>query len=142
MSYWLCVGSLEGWNDPNRDKSLIGFPAGRKKSVKEIKPGHRIVIYVKGIQRFNAVYEVIGRAPTDPNYQLGGQSFPERVRVKELAVERPENGIAISTISQDLNEFKKLKEPTRWSSIVRMSARRLDDSDGETILRTLQGNIR
>jgi len=99
-------------------------------------------MYVKGVKRFNAVYEVTGKADVDSSYRLAGQSFPEYVPVKELAVKEPKNGVAVSKIRQDLNAFKKLQDPRRWSSIVQMSAVQWDDDDGETILGSLRGNTR
>jgi hypothetical protein len=139
MRYWLGVHRQDVYSDPRGDRSRIAWPAKWQTTVAGIERGDRIIMYVTRLQRFHAAYEVTEPRFPDDNYHLAGRSFPECVRVREVAVRRPEDGIAVSAIRGDLEIFKKLRNPKRWSSIVRKSISELDEVDGETILRALQG---
>jgi EVE domain-containing protein len=121
MTYWLGIDTPAVWAEAQRtDNNRFGFPAGRRRSVQQMQPGDRIINYMTKQKRFFAVWEVTKGHVHDPDYKFAGREFPECVEIREIIKVPPKNGIE------------------NYGLLVRQSAVRLRDEDGDKILSALQ----
>jgi hypothetical protein len=85
MTYWLGVVKPEVWAEAERDYQpgphLYGFRQGRRKSVKQMKVGDRIVEYMTKRKVFLAAWEITGGYVHVPDRKLAGEEFSECVEV-------------------------------------------------------------
>jgi predicted RNA-binding protein len=66
MKYWLCITTEDNWKII-RDKNIWGVPERHKNTISKVKPGDKLLIYVKQERidkdvkesRIMAVYEVV-----------------------------------------------------------------------------------
>ena len=144
MTYWIGVSTPEVFEDASRKYNLdgprpFGFPTGRQPSVEQMEVDDLIVNYMTKRKVFFAVWKIIERHKHIPEYILAGTPFPECVTVIRDAVLPPERGISFDQIKNRLRAFEELKNPKRWSALVRQSARRFKyEDDGEIILNALR----
>lgn len=140
MTYWLGIDSTAVWEAVKLKHDVNGthpyaFPVGRRKSVEKIKAGDRIINYMKGAQRFFAVWEVTGEHFVDPQI-YASQTFSECVEVKPLVLIEPEAGVQFNEIKDHLNKYQKLQNKNNWGRMIQ-TATVWNDDDGETILGAL-----
>ena len=141
MTYWLGIDSPAVWEDVKQKSNLqeprpFSFPAGRRKSVKKIKVGDRIINYMKDEKRFFAVWEVTKEHFID-THVYAGQEFSECVEVYPLVFVEPREGIRFDEIKDRLKRFQELPNKKNWGGIVRQSATEWPAEDGDTILELL-----
>jgi hypothetical protein len=142
MNYWIGVDTLEVFEESRKKNDLdephtFGFPADRKGAVEKMRVGDRILNYMTGKKVFFAVWKVTKEYEYKPEYRINGQSFPSCVTVSKEVLLPPEDGIPFDRIKSRLKAFGELKNPKRWSVLVRPSARKFDEGDGEVVLNAL-----
>ena len=72
MKYWLCITTEDNWKII-RDKNIWGVPERHKNTIAKVKPGDKLLIYVKQERigrdvkesRIMAVYEVVSEVFRD-----------------------------------------------------------------------------
>lgn len=145
MNYWIGVDTPQVWEDASRkynlhEPHLFGFPEGRAPFVKKMQVGDRIVNYMTARKVFFAVWEVRKTHEHRSENILDGKPFPEYVTVTPEVLCSPEKGVPFDEIKNRLKAFNELKNPQRWSVLVRPSARQLYNDDGEIILNALRAH--
>ena len=99
MSHWLCVTTEENWMVIKK-KNVWGVPERHKNTIERVKPGDKLLIYVKQRRekektvepKIVAAYEVTSEVFRDgsrifkspPN--MSRESFPLRIRLKPLRI--------------------------------------------------------
>lgn len=137
MTYFIDIFSVETYEEfAQTDKSVTGFHPNRRAWVTKIKPGDKIVCYLKGFSCWVGILEVTGNlfeaeagAATIEQYSL---QFPTKPLVwlkrgKLIPIKRPDMWKALS--------FTKNVEPGAggWNALLRSSGVRLLDTDGATV---------
>jgi predicted RNA-binding protein len=100
MAYWLCITTEENWK-VIREKNIWGVPDRHKNTIAKVKPGDKLVIYVKQ-ERYKdkvvepkivAVYEVVSepfkdstRIFSSKGMKSSGETFPWRVKIKPIKI--------------------------------------------------------
>lgn len=138
-TYWLGIDSQQTWEDPQQKRNMdqFGFPKARRKAVARMKKGDRIVSYMTVRKRFFAVWEIVDEYFEDPSYVRAGKAYPACVRVKELILRDPGDGIPVEQIKDKLAVFRNFDKKT-WGLAVRQSAKQWEYDDGEAVLQALQ----
>ena len=100
MAYWLCFTTEENWK-VIREKNIWGVPDRHKNTIAKVKPGDKLLIYVKQ-ERYKdkvvepkivAVYEVVSepfkdstRIFSSKGMRGSGETFPWRVKIKLIKI--------------------------------------------------------
>jgi len=100
MVYWLCITTWENWKVIKK-KNIWGVPDRHKNTITKVKPGDKLVIYVKQ-ERYKdkviepkivAVYEVVSepfkdstRIFSSKGMRSSSEIFPWRVKIKPIKV--------------------------------------------------------
>ena len=99
MRYWLCITTEDNWKII-RDKNIWGVPERHKNTIAKVKPGDRLLIYVKQEKidkdvkesRITAVYEVVSEVFRDSKKVfkspkgMGNEIFPYRIKIKPIKI--------------------------------------------------------
>ena len=109
------------------------------KHLKRIKPGDYLLCYATGIYRFIGVLEV----SSEPYFDKSGRiskidAFPSRVPVEVLFELKPENGVPVLNLKDNLEMFKELKNPNGWGILFRSSPKKLNPNDGQLIVDSIE----
>ena len=104
MAYWLCITNETNWK-VIKEKNIWGVPERHKNTIMKVKPGDKLLIYLKqekvndGIKepRIVAVYEVVSepfkdstRIFSSKGMRSSGEIFPWRVKIKPIKIfDRP-----------------------------------------------------
>ena len=139
MNYYMIVTNEIDYEwDIDNKFQCAGFPERNKKSIKQMKPGDKIIYYVTKISKFMAAVEVSGpyfyseKEIWDDPYDL----WPHRIKTKPICyLENPDEGIYIKDIWDDL-EF--IKNKVRWGSQVQGSFRSLSEHDYNVIIEAIK----
>lgn len=118
--------------------NVTGFKEGRWTTAKRIKVGDYLLCYVTGISRFIGVLEVISEAYEDFDNKIWEfDMLPSRLEVKPLVILEPETAIPFSNIKNNLVMYQQLKNPKAWGNLVKGSPRKLEQKDGEFIVKAI-----
>ena len=100
MAYWLCITNEANWNVIKK-RNIWGVPERHKNTIAKVKPGDKLVIYLKQEKvndeikepRIVAVYEVISepfrdstRIFSSKGMRNSGETFPWRVKIKPIKI--------------------------------------------------------
>ena len=99
MAYWLCITTEENWK-VIREKNIWGVPDRHKNTIAKVKPGDKLVIYIKQERVNNEVkgsmivgaYEVVSEPFKDSTRIFSSKSlkrnetFPYRVKIKPVKI--------------------------------------------------------
>ena len=95
MAYWLCITTEKNW-DVIREKNVWGVPERHRNVIAKVKPGDKLVIYIKQERVDNVVKEprIVGifEVVSDPfrestrifsskGVRNSGETFPWRVKI-------------------------------------------------------------
>jgi hypothetical protein len=136
MTYFVDIFSIDTYEEfTNTDKSIAGFNPKRKAWVSKIKPGDRIICYLKGLSCWFGLLEVTGemyeenQAAIVEEYSL---LFPVKPLVwlakgSLIPIKRPEIWSSLS--------FTKhiLPGAGGWNAYLRSSGTRLPEDDGQLL---------
>lgn len=99
MSYWLCITNEDNWK-VIRQKNVWGVPERHKNTIAKVKPGDKLLIYVKQERnkdeikepRIVAVYEDTSEVFRDSSRifkspkGMGNETFPLRIKLKPIKI--------------------------------------------------------
>ena len=103
MTYWLCITNEENWK-VIRERNIWGVPERHKNTIVRVKPGDKLVIYLKRERvkdkvvepRIVAVYEAVSEVFRDSSRifktpkGMGNETFPLRIKLKPVKIfEKP-----------------------------------------------------
>jgi len=97
MAYWLCITTEENWK-VIKEKNIWGVPERHKNTIAKVKPGDKLLIYLKQEKignekkdpRIVAVYEATSEIFRDSRKifvsppEMGNESFPLRIKLKPV----------------------------------------------------------
>jgi hypothetical protein len=137
MTYFVDVFSLDTFESfSNTPKNTAGFHPNRKAWVTKIKPGDKILCYLKGLSCWVGILEVTGSmAEAAPSNEILGE-YTLRFPVKPLVWLK--RGALLSIKRADVwaaLSFTKDVTPGAggWNAIVRSSGVRLQEPDGQKV---------
>lgn len=125
------------------DRSISGFRERQKGIASSIKPGDKLICYVTKLSRWVGVLEVTSKYFIDdtPIFTETDDPYVIRFNVKPVSwIDNLENGVPVDDkiIWNNLTFTKELpKKSLKWTSMVRGSLRKLNESDGEFLVKTL-----
>ncbi|ADC64353.1 protein of unknown function DUF55 [Ferroglobus placidus DSM 10642] len=99
MAYWLCITTEENWK-VIREKNVWGVPERHRNTIAKVKPGDKLLIYLKQEKigdeikepRIVAVYEVVSEPFRDSTKifktpkGMGSETFPLRIKIKPIKI--------------------------------------------------------
>jgi hypothetical protein len=137
-TYWLDLFSLETWNEfLDHGGKVSGFGEKRWKSVQQIKPGDILLCYLTKASRWVGLLEVTGAAYWDESRIWASSTFPCRVPVKVLVALKPEHGVPVLEMREELTVFEGLTNPNWWSGPFRGSPAKWKTADGQAVTRAV-----
>lgn len=99
MAYWLCITNEDNWK-VIKEKNVWGVPERHKNTIAKVKPGDKLLIYVKQENidgevkpsRIVAVYEAASEVYRDSSrifktpQGMGNETFPLRIKLKPVKI--------------------------------------------------------
>jgi predicted RNA-binding protein len=99
MTYWLCITTEENWGII-KQKNIWGVPERHKNTITRVKPGDKLLIYIKQERHKNitkeprivAVYEAVSEVFKDSSKIFrtpegrGNETFPLRIKLKPVKI--------------------------------------------------------
>ncbi len=99
MAYWLCITNEVNWK-VIRERNVWGVPERHKNTIAKVKPGDKLLIYLKQEKinddvkepRIVAVYEVVSEPFRDSTRifstkgRRSNEIFPWRVKIKPIKI--------------------------------------------------------
>jgi len=99
MTYWLCITTEDNWK-VIREENVWGVPERHKNTISKVKPGDRLLIYLKQERdkdiikepRIVAVYEAASEVFKDSKRifktppGMGNETFPLRIKLKPVKI--------------------------------------------------------
>ncbi len=99
MKYWLCITTEDNWK-VIREKNIWGVPERHKNTIAKVKPGDKLLIYLKQERdkdmvkepRIVAVYEAASEVFRDSSRifkapkGMGNETFPLRIKLKPIKI--------------------------------------------------------
>jgi len=143
LKYWLCITNEVNWK-VIREKNIWGVPERHKNTIAKVKPGDKLVIYLKQEKvndeikepRIVAVYEVISEPFRDSTRIFSSkgmrtnETFPWRVKIKPIKIfDKP---VEFKPLIPKLNFITNKK---KWSGhLMGKAMREIPEKDYELIL--------
>ena len=143
MTYWLCITNEENWK-VIREKNIWGVPERHKNTIARVKPGDKLLIYVKQENidgdvkpsRIVGAYEVVSEPFKDSARifktpkGMGNESFPWRVKIKPIKIfDKP---IEFKPL---IPKLKFITNKKRWSGhLIGRAMRKIPDEDFKLIV--------
>ncbi len=135
MAYYIDLFSpatYRAFSESNQE--ISGFRENRRRAAANIKPGDRLICYMKKLSRWIGVLEISSNCFVDhqPIFMETDDPFIVRFRVSPNVWLKPEKGIPISSdISWKHLSFTKdlQKDNTTWTGKVRGSLTKLTDEE-------------
>ncbi len=99
MAYWLCITNEANWK-VIKEKNIWGVPERHKNTIAKVKPGDKLVIYLKQEKindevkpsRIVGIYEVVSEPFKDSTRIFSSkgmrtnETFPWRVKIKPVKI--------------------------------------------------------
>ncbi|AKG91656.1 Uncharacterized protein conserved in archaea [Geoglobus ahangari] len=99
MAYWLCITNEENWK-VIKEKNIWGVPERHRNTIAKVKPGDKLLIYLKQERikdkikepRIVAVYEAFSEVFRDSSKifkspkGMGNETFPLRIKLKPVKI--------------------------------------------------------
>jgi hypothetical protein len=137
-NYWLDLFTGTTWKEfLAAGGQISGFRESRWKSMQKMRPGDYLLCYLTGLSRWVGVLEVVSAPFRDETPIWKDESFPCRVKVKQVITLTPETAVPVLELRDKLSVFKGLKNPAAWSGAFRGSPVQWKSGDGEAILDAL-----
>ncbi|WP_457550572.1 EVE domain-containing protein [Archaeoglobus sp.] len=146
MAYWLCITTEKNWN-VIREKNVWGVSERHKNVIAKVKPGDKLVIYIKQERvdnvvkepRIVGVFEVVSdpfkdstRIFSSKGVRSSGETFPWRVKIKPIKIfDKP---IEFKPL---IPKLKFITNKKKWTGhLMGRSMREIPEEDYNLILRT------
>lgn len=141
MAYYTDLFTVETYEAYLRsDRSVSGFRETQLKMATRVKPGDKLVAYIKGVSRWAAVLKVLEGPFTDstPLFVADSDPFVIRFRVTPAPALSIETAIPIRSPEVfDSLSFSKGRQDGYWLGPLRRSLQHLDEADGALLERML-----
>lgn len=99
MGYWLCITTEENWK-VIKEKNIWGVSERHRNTIAKVKPGDKLLIYVKQERRKDkilepkivAIYEAASEVFKDSSRifktpkDMGNEAFPLRIKLKPVKI--------------------------------------------------------
>lgn len=137
--YWLDLFTGTTWDEfVEAGAEVSGFRESRWSTVKNIRPGDRLICYLTGVSRFIGMLEVMSEPYQDDTPIWSSEDFPCRMKVRALVTLIPETAVPIHDLRDRLSIFEKLSSPHAWTGRLRGSPAKWKATDGDAILDALR----
>ena len=144
MAYWLCITNEANWK-VIREKNVWGVPKSHKNTIAKVKPGDKLVIYLKQEKvgdevkpsRIVGIYEVVSmpfkdstRIFSSKGVKSSGEMFPWRVKIKPVKIfDKP------IEFKHLIPKLKFIRNKSRWGLYFRGKAmKNISEEDFKLIL--------
>ncbi|HIH69352.1 EVE domain-containing protein [Methermicoccus shengliensis] len=143
MPYWLCITNEENWK-VIKEKNMWGVPERHENTIKRVRPGDKLLIYVKQERekdeikepRIVAVYEVASEVFRDSSRifkspkGMGNETFPLRIKLKPIKIfEKP---VEFKPL---IPKLKFITNKRKWSGhLMGKAMREIPEEDYELIM--------
>jgi len=143
MAFWLCITTEENW-EVIKSKNVWGVPERHKNTISRVKPGDRLLIYLKQERREDrlveprivAEYEATSEEFSDHSKifkapkGMGNETFPLRIKIKPVEVfKKP---VEFKPLIPKLELIKNKK---RWTGhLMGKAMREISERDYNTII--------
>lgn len=142
-NYWISLFTWHTWQEfLEAGGDVDGFSERRWRTVRKMQPGDLLLCYLTGISRFIGVLEVTGEPYKSFTSIWSEAVFPSRVPVRTLMSLRPEYGVPVTALSEDLSYFQNMKAPFAWWGHFNASPTAEAPEDAGVILDALQDAVR
>jgi hypothetical protein len=145
MTYWFAATRRDIFAEASQQQNWrsdysYGWPERRRGSVKKLEIGDRLIHYIRApVCRFFGISEVIRPHFIDREHIICGIRFSECVKLHPVEIKlAPEHGVLFREMAHKLCKYRERHNPKRWGLIVKQSAVRWPDEDGELILGALR----
>jgi hypothetical protein len=136
--YWLILFTAETWQEfLDAGGEVMGFRASRWPSVQRIREGDYLLCYMVGISRWVGILEAVSRGYQDETPIWSSDPFPSRVKVRIVVALKPETGVPVLDLRDELSVFRNLQNPNRWSGAFRQSPLKWPVADGQAVVRAV-----
>ncbi len=143
MTYWLCITNEENWK-VIRERNIWGVPERHKNTIARVKPGDKLVIYLKQEivkdkvvePKIVAVYEAVSEVFRDSSRifktpkGMGNETFPLRIKLKPVKIfEKP---VEFKPL---IPKLKFITNKKKWSGhLMGKAMREIPEEDFKVIL--------
>jgi len=136
--YWLDLYTGKTWEEfIKAGSSVTGFRYRRRKLTEKIRVGDFLICYITGISRIIGILEVKSPMFEDHTKIWEDSEFPCRFKVSILYQLKPEYGVQIQDLKNDLTIFKRASTPHAWTGFFRASPNEFKREDGEIIVKAI-----
>ncbi len=148
MAYYLDLFSPNTYEAfLNSSKDITGFRLKQKNAAMRIKIGDILICYLTKVSRWVAALEVTSEMFEDstPRFTSADDPFVIRFKVKPLILLKANLGIPIreNEVWNNLSFTSHLsKEGSQWTGPLRSSLKKLDQKDGDFLLRLLTTQLK
>jgi hypothetical protein len=138
-AYWVDLFTLETWEEFRRHGADVsGFSEARWPWVKRIRPGDCLLCYLTGESRWVGVLEAASKPFRDESERIWAKApYPVRIKVKPIVLMKPEHGVPVLDMRNQLKYFQNLKNPNSWAGTFRASPSRWNAEDGPVVVQRL-----
>jgi EVE domain len=138
-TFWLDLFTGTTWQEfLDSGGDVSGFRESRWRTVKQITQGDYLLCYLTGISRFVGLLEVVSPPYRDSTPIWKDELFPCRLRVRVAIALKPETGVPIVELRNQLSIFQDRSRPNTWTGHVRGSPAKWKREDGEAIVKALR----
>ncbi len=144
MAYWLCITNEANWK-VIKERNVWGVPERHKNTIAKVKPGDKLMIYLKQEKvgdevkesRIVGIYEVVSEPFKDSTRIFSSkgmktnETFPWRVKIKPVKIfDKP---VEFKPL---IPKLKFITNKKRWSGhLMGKAMREIPEEDYELILR-------
>jgi hypothetical protein len=138
-SYWVVCFTLKTWAEAlAAGGDTVGFRSSSKGSFQKMAIGDYLLCYLIGVSRFVAIQEVNSEVFIDDSPIWKDDSFPFRVKVKEVVRLEPETAVPVIHLCHQLSIFQNLKSLGAWAVHFRTSPKKWKEEDSKAVLTALR----
>jgi len=122
---------------------IIGVHEGgptREIFSQHVNIGDRLFFYTKGEYLIHGLYEVVSKAYRDTTIKWPDGTYPNRVKIRKAALERPTHPVRISSPSL-LKQLSFVKNQSHWGTYFQCSMRLVTKEDCRFLLQLISSHI-
>jgi len=142
MKYWLCITNRDNWEVIKRE-NIWGVPKRHKNTIAKVKPGDKLIIYVKQEQgrgklepKIVGIFEVVSEPYEDSKRIFKSpphlnETYPLRIKIKPLKLGEVD-------FKQLIPKLKFITNKKRWSGhLMGRAMREIPEEDYKLIEKLL-----
>ncbi|RLI79608.1 EVE domain-containing protein [Archaeoglobales archaeon] len=148
MVYWLCITNEDNWK-VTKQKNIWGVPERHKNTIVRVKPGDKLLIYLKQENvdgeirpsRIVAVYEAASEVFRDSSRifktpkRMSNETFPLRIKLKPIKIfSKP---VEFKPL---IPKLKFITNKRKWSGhLMGKAMREIPEEDYRVIVKSMEG---